>query len=245
MSESASNTDIVKRFEESDQEARSEHVSLDSGGTPRSQAEVTAAVEFQKPSEVFRFANRMHGTRFLFELYDEGYLKIRQWKKNALKEEFYLTLRYLDPVARVTRVVARRCMYFAAAFFSAGLVTAVIDAILPYDQIFRSATILLGCGSAISFMLFLYWSHERTHFHSATGDCEVLTLMGSVESFRSCRVLAPKISKAIEAAQSDNVKDYNVYLREEMHEHYRLQRAGAISGEACSAATKTILSKFD
>ena len=69
--------------------------------------------------------------------------------------------------------------------------------------------------------------------------------MGSVESFRSCRVLAPKITKAFEAAQSDNVSDHSVYLREEMHEHYRLQRAGAISEEACSAATKRILGKFE
>ena len=221
-----------------------EHVSLDSGETARTQAEVTAEVQLKKISAEFSFSNLMHGTRFSYVLYEEGYLMVRKWKKKVLEREYYMALRFINPVAKVTRVIARRAMYAAAGLLSAGMVTAVIDAIMPYDQIFRSSTILLACGAAIAFMLFLYWSHERTHFFSTTGECVVLTLMGSVESFRTCRAIAPKIVEAIEEAQSANVTDYSVYLREEMHEHYRLQRAGAITPKDCNAATKKILGMF-
>lgn len=244
MSEAASNSDIVKTFEDLESQANAEHVSMDSGDSSSNSAETTAAVDLKNASASFELSNLMHGTRFCYELYDEGYLKVRMWKNKVLEQDFYLALRFMNPVTKVTKLVARRSMYVAAGMLSAGVVTAVLDAISPYDQFFRSSTILLACGSAIAFMLFLYWSHERTDFYSATGDCAVLKLMGSVESFRSCRVIAPKIASAINDAQSQNVADYNVYLREEMHDHYRLQRAGAITPEACSEATKTILGKF-
>jgi hypothetical protein len=245
MSEPATNTDIVRKFEAEESQSRSEHISMDSGGTPNSDAEVTAAVDLKKICARYRFSNHMLGTRFSYELYEEGYLKVRKWEKKQLVEDYYLALRFLNPVARVTRVVARKAMYAAAGLFSATLVAGILYAITPYDQILRSSTILLACGSAISFMLFLYWSHERTYFFSSEGDCEVLKLMGSAESFRACRAIAPAISQAIEKAKSDNTRDRQMYLREEMHEHYRLQRAAVITSEACTAATRRILSQYE
>jgi hypothetical protein len=94
-------------------------------------------------------------------------------------------------------------------------------------------------------MLFLYWTHEYTHFYSTIGECEVLRLDGSVETFRNCRNIVPSICQAIEDAQAQNKDDWQVYLRKEMHEHYRLQRAGAISREICGEATRKILARFD
>jgi len=80
---------------------------------------------------------------------------------------------------------------------------------------------------------------------TSEGGGEVLRLMGSVESFRACRSIAPVVSKAIEEAQAVNTDDRQVYLREEMHEHYRLQRANVITTEVCTAATRKILGKYE
>jgi len=212
--------------------------------TVTSEADTTSAVELSKVSAEFQIANRLHGTRFRYVLYEEGYLKIWKWKKNKLVREYYLSLRFMTPEYKVTRVVAKQAIYATAGFLAAGIVSAVLAVVTPWDGFFRSSAILAGTGSAISFMLFLYWSHERTHFFTRVGRCEVLKLMGSAESYRSCRSMAPVIAKAIEDSRAHNTSNEQIYYREEMHEHYRLERADIITPEDCSTSTRRILAKF-
>ncbi len=229
-----------------DREAEFEHISINASGQAEIQdAEITAELELSKVQASFQISDRSHGTRYLYELYEEGFLKVRAWKKKKLVQDFYLALRYLNPKPKVTKIIARRSMKAAAGLLVATAVSAIISFVLPYDQLFRSMSILLGSGSVISLMLFLYLTYERIHFFSATGQCEVLRLMGSVETFRTCRTIAEEIEKAITDAQAQNTVDWSIYLRKEMHEHYRLQRADVISDEACSSATRQILSRFD
>ena len=245
MSETVTNTALVRSFHDLESEVDAEHISMGYAGKTPSEADVTSAVELNKPSSRFRLPNHIHGMRFSYTLFEEGFLKIQKWKGKTLVEDHYLTLRFMSPVAKVTRVIAKRALYAAAGLLGAGLVAAVLAAVTPYDQIFRSASILLGCGTIISFMLFLHWSHERTHFFTSMGNCEVLTLTGTVESFRACRTIAPAVSKAIRDAQANNTKNEQTYFREEMHEHYRLHRADVITPEDCSDATRKILAKFE
>ena len=212
--------------------------------TVTSEADTTSAVELSKVSAEFQIANHLHGTRFRYVLYEEGYLKIWKWKKNKLVQEYYLSLRFMTPEYKVTRVVAKQAIYATAGFLAAGIVSAVLAVVTPWDGFFRPTAILAGTGSAISFMLFLYWSHERTHFFTRVGRCEVLKLMGSAESYRSCRSMAPVIAKAIEDARAHNTSNEQIYYREEMHEHYRLERADIITPENCSTSTRRILAKF-
>ena len=212
--------------------------------TVTSEADRTSAVELSKVSAEFQIANRLHGTRFRYALYEEGYLKIWKWKKNKLVREYYLSLRFMTPEYKVTRVVSKKAIYATAGFLAAGIVSAVLAFVTPWDDFFRPTAILAGTGSAISFMLFLYWSHERTHFFTHEGRCEVLKLMGSAESYRNCRSMAPVIAKAIEDTRAHHTSNDERYYREEMHEHYRLERADVITPENCSASTRRILAKF-
>jgi hypothetical protein len=238
--------DLTRSFRQLEAEVGSEHISMDSAGaTDIRDADVTSAIKLQNLRKTFQCCNRLHGQRFRYELYEEGYLKVKEWKRKKLIRNFYIALRFLDLKHKVTRIVARRAMMSATGLLIAAVVAEIVSLILPFDRLFSSMAILLGCGAAISFMLFLYWSQERTHFFSATGGCEVLRLTGTVESIRTCRSIALAISQAIEDAQVHNVDDWSVYLRKEMHDHYRLQRAGAISEEACARATRQILSRFD
>ncbi len=229
-----------------DLEADSEHISITSSDPTEIQnAEFTGAVELNTVRATYQMSDWSHGTRYLFELYEEGFLKVRAWKNKHLVQDTYLALRYLKPASKVTRIVARRSLKAAAGLLLATAIAAITSFVLPYDQLFRSVSIVLGSGSIVSFMLFLYLTYEQTHFFSATGKCEVLRLRGSVVTFRTCRTIADELCQAITAAQAQNTDDWPIYLRKEMHEHYRLQRAGVISDGACSSATREILSRFD
>ncbi|HEY5623412.1 MAG TPA: hypothetical protein VIV14_06595 [Gammaproteobacteria bacterium] len=238
--------DLIRSFRQRETEAGSEHISMDSAGaTDIRDAEVTTAIELRNLCTTFQCSNRLHGQHFQYELYKEGYVKIKEWKRKKLVRSYYVALRFLDLKHKVTRIVAWRTMMSATGLLIAAVIAEIVSLSLPYDRLFGSVAILLGCGAAISFLLFLYWSQERTHFLSATGGCEVLRLTGTVESIRTCRSIARALTQAIEDARAHEVDDWPVYLRKEMHDHYRLQRAGAISEEACARATRQILNRFD
>ena len=245
MSNQTTATELHQTFQDLESQDSAEHISMGSTqATVTSKADTTSAIELSKVSAKFQIANRLHGTRYKYVLYEEGYLKIWKWKKNKLVQEYYLSLRFMTPEYKVTRILAKRAIYAAAGLFAAGMISAVLAFVTPWDDFFRPTAILAGTGSAISFMLFLYWSHERTHFFTHEGRCEVLKLMGSAESYRSCRSMAPVIAKAIEDARAHNTSNEQIYYREEMHEHYRLERADLITPEDCSTSTRRILAKF-
>jgi len=239
-------SEIHKTFEDLDEQESAEHVSLGSNAqSMSSDADITGAVDLKKVSSTFEFANRLHGTRYRINLYEEGFLKLRSWKKKNPLQSYYLALRFLDSTPKITRVVAKPAFLTACGLGLLSLVTATLGAFTSYGAVLGSVTILLGCGAAIAFLLFLHRTHEVTSFSTSVGGCAVLTLIGSVESFRTCRTIIPAIGQAIEDAYAQNQQDRQVYLRQEMHEHYRLDRAAAISKEACGEATKKILSEFN
>ena len=246
MSTQLTANEIHKTFQDLEEQDSAEHVSLESSAQSASRdAEITSAVELKKVSSTFEFANRLHGTRHRFELYEEGFLKIRSWKKKKLVENHYLSLRFLNPTPKITRIVAKPAFLTACGLGILSLLTAALSAFTSYGAMLDSVTVLLGCGAAIAFMLFLHRTYEKTIFYTSVGDCAVLTLMGSLDSFRTCRTIIPAIGQAIEDAYAQNQQDRQVYLRQEMHEHYRLDRAAAISKGACGEATKKILGEFN
>jgi hypothetical protein len=240
MTTQTSAKEIEQTFHDLESQASAEHISM---GTY--EPDSTSAVELNNIRAHFNVANRLHGARFSYVLYEEGYLKVQKQKKQNLVQDHYLALRFLNAEPKVTRIVAKRTVIAALGLVGAGIVSALLGVVTPWDDFFSSTTILIGTGATIAFMLFLYLTHERTHFYTTAGDCEVLRLMGSVESYRTCRAIAPAISQAIKDAQASNPSDRAPYLREEMHEHYRLQRANVISKQACNAATRKILGGFE
>ncbi len=231
--------EIEQAFHDDDTQTTAEHISLGSY-----EADLTAATELNNVRSQFKVSNRLHGTRFSYVLYEEGFLQVRKRKGKELVQDHYLSLRFLSDTPKVSRVIAKRTLFATVGLVAACLVSGLLFAFTPWGDIFRATTILLGTGATIAFLLFLYWSHERTHFYTASGECEVLRLMGSVESYRTCRAIVPDLCQAIRDAQANNPSDRQLYLREAMHEHYRLQRASVISKDACTTSTRRILADF-
>ncbi len=239
MSIQASASEIEQSFKDLEADASAEHISMGSY-----EADITSAVELNNIRAQFKVSNRLHGARFSYMLYEEGFLKVRKRKRKHLVQDHYLSLRFLSAKPKVTRIIATRTFMTALGLAAAGIASALLSQVTPWDDFFRSGAILLGTGAAIAFMLFVYRTHERTHFYTAAGDCEVLRLMGSIDSYRTVRSIVPAICRAIEDAQANNPSDRAHFLREAMHEHYRLQRAHVISKQACGSATRSILSQF-
>jgi hypothetical protein len=135
-------------------------------------------------------------------------------------------------------------MYTAGAFAAFGLVNALLAALTSLDRWFVPAASLGFLGAAAALFVFLYRSHEKTRFYTASGDIGVLTLLGTADAFTRCRAIAPRIVEAIEKAQAQNIQHRSEYLRLEMREHYRLREGEAISHDACATGTRRILSEF-
>jgi len=245
MSDKTTITQKIRTLHKESSPESTEHVMMETSEfLPSSSADITGAVEFNNVRSRFRVSNRLHGKHFGYVLYEEGFIKVRKWDKRDLVQDYYLSLRFLKSEPKVIRVVAKRTLLAACGLVAAVIGSALLGAFTPWQELFRATTILLGASATIAFMLFLHWTHERTQFFTAVGECEVLRLMGSIESFRTCRSIALAITRAIDDAQAKNPSNEQRYNREEMHDHYRLQRAEVISTEECSVATRRILAKF-
>lgn len=239
MSIQASASEIEQSFHDMESGAEAEHISMGSY-----EADITSAVELNNIRAHFKVSNRLHGARFSYVLYEEGFLKVRKQKGKNLIQDHYLSLRFLSSKPKITRIIAKRTAYTALGLAAVGIVSVLLSLITPWVDFFRLTAMLFGVGTAGAFLMFLYLTHERVHFYTAAGGCEVLRLMGSVDSYRSVRAIVPAICRAIDDAQANNPNDRAVFLREAMHEHYRLQRARVISKNACGNATRRILSEF-
>jgi len=195
-------------------------------------------------SERFEILNRIAGKRMQLTLYEEGFVRVRKWQRNKLGADYMLSLRFLNPKPRSSRRIARRTMYAAGAFAAFGLFNTLLAALTSLDRLFVPAAVAGFLGAAVALFVFLYRSHEKTRFYTASGNVGVLTLLGTADAFTRCRAIAPRIVEAIEKAQAQNIQNRSDYLRLEMREHYRLRADDAISQDDCATGTRRILSEF-
>ncbi|MEE8542672.1 MAG: hypothetical protein V3S94_02340, partial [Gammaproteobacteria bacterium] len=72
MSTEVTVSQIEQAFHEEDTQTTAEHISLGSY-----EADITSATELNDISSRFKVSNRLHGTRFSYVLYEEGFLQVR------------------------------------------------------------------------------------------------------------------------------------------------------------------------
>lgn len=207
-------------------------------------AVLAGAEEPEKITERFEYRNRLRGRRAQLTLYEEGFLRVREWQRKKRVRDYLLSLRYMGTKTSVTRKLPMRVLHVAAGFAGIGALASLIAWLSTWDAFFVPAAVVGFAGAIVSSMLFLYLAHEKTMFSTASGGAVALTLSGTADSFKRCRAMIPEIQGAIEAAQAKNVQNRSDYLRQEMREHYRLREFGVIDHDVCSAATRKILSEF-
>ncbi len=207
-------------------------------------AVLAGAEEPEKITERFEIRNRTCGKRAELILYEEGYLRVREWQRKKRVRDYLLSLRFIGTETTVTRELPMRVLQVAGGFAGLGALSSLIAWLSTWDAFFVPAAVAGFAGAILCSMLFLYLAHEKTMFSTASGDAVALTLRGTADSFKRCRAMVPKIRRAIEAAQAKNVQSRSDYLRQEMREHYRLREFGVIDQDVCSDATRKILSEF-
>lgn len=207
-------------------------------------AVLAGAEEPEKITRRFEFKNRLRGRRTQLVFYAEGFLRVRQWQRKKKVRDYLLSLRFLSPDTSTSRHIPMRVLQVAAGFAGFGLLCGLISWVSPWNALFTPAAVVGAAGAALAALLFAYLAHERTKFQSFAGKTTVLTLVGTADSFKRCRAIAPEISKAIEDAQVQNIQNQTDYLRQEMREHYRLREYGVIDQNGCSDATRRILASF-
>lgn len=192
----------------------------------------------------FRLFNPVRGLLTEFTLFNEGFLKVRGYKKKRLVRDYLLELRFLDPKPAVIRRAVMQTLWAALGLAGAAVIAWLVAKITALDTYLLPASIALTSAALVAFLLFVYQSGEKTLFCTASGNVPVLVLLTSFGCFRQSRKIVPEISRAIAGAIRNNMLEEEPYLRAEMQDHYRLRNEGVITPKACSAGTARILSRF-
>jgi len=189
--------------------------------------------------------NALRRTQTEVTIYDEGFVKVAEFRSGKADEPFRLDLHYLDPVPTITRVIAARALYVALG--CAGM--AALAALLMRFEVLRPFALPTALAAAVAALaalaLGIYRSHERTEFCTIHGRAPVLRLVANLGSIKKFRAFVPALSRAIDESAEKIGTDTAAYLRAEMREHYRLRGDGVLSTEICADSTGRILAQFD
>lgn len=220
--------------------ATTEHIYI---GSDDSNAEPKAAA--RTPTDTVVLRNPIRRTGAELTLFDEGYLKVTPLANGNADAPFYLDLRFVDPVPKIERVVAKR--WLTAALAGAAL-TALAGFLLRFDALYPFSVWALGATSlatVVALYVGVYSSHEKIEFYTLHGRAPVLELIANIGSIKKYRAFVPQLSRSIEEAAERIGADTAAYLRAEMREHYRLRRDGVLDQNECAHGTGRILAQFD
>ena len=205
------------------------------------------ADDYREPTNVEkqrRVLNRVNGTLTTISFFEEGFVRVRETRKNKLVKEHTLELRFLSDEAAVSKRLALTFLWTALGVGCLALLVSFVLPMTALAQFTISATASLSTIAVIALLLFVYRSDETHRFCTASGHAPVISLTGSIGCIRKVRAASREIAKAIrEEAGGCDTEDVR-YLRAEMKVHYKLAETGVISREACSDGTSLILSKF-
>ncbi len=215
----------------------SEHILISGDGTD----------SIDEPTVVgkrFALSNRVRGLRTEFTLFDEGFLKVRCFRKKKLGKDYMLELCFLDPKPRVSPRFVIESMLAALGMGGAAAMSWLLTTFTSLDTYTFPASIVLSAGAIVALLLCIYQSGEKVLFCTVSGNVPVLMLVTNFGCFRRSRTVVSEISNAIVIGTKKNDLDEEPYLRAEMQDLYRLRNEGVISPKACQTGTSRILSRF-
>ena len=214
-----------------------EHILISGDGTDS--ADEPTAVGKQ-----FNVSNRVRGLHTEFTFFDEGFLKVRESRKNKVGKDYLLELRFLNPKPTVIQRFVTESFWAASSMGGAALIAWLLTTFTSLDTYTFPASIVLSTGALVALLLGIYQSGEKILFCTASGNVPVLMLLSNFGCFHQTRAVVPQISDAIGKAIRKNTLEEEPYLRAEMQDHYRLRNEGVISPKACQTASSRILSRF-
>ena len=188
--------------------------------------------------------NWARGVRTELTFFDEGFLKVREYRRKNLSKEYLLELRFLNPKPSVVPRIVVESLWAALLCGAVAAVSWLIAKFTSLDTVFVPATIVGATAAIVLILLFVYQSGQRAIFSTAIGSVPVLKLSANFGCFRKFSSIVPDVSKAVGAAVASSTQEEQPYLRAEMQHHYRLRNEGIITPKACMTGTARILARF-
>ena len=215
----------------------SEHIMM--GGDDSDPADEPTVVGKQQT-----VSNRVRGLQTEFTFFNEGFLKIREYKRKKQAKDYMLELRFVNPKPTVIKRFVTESFWVALGMGGAAAISWLLTKFTSLDAYTFPASIVLSTGAVVALLLCVYQSGEKILFCTASGNVPVLMMLTNFGCFRSSRKAVSEISSAIGKAISRNTLEEEPYLRAEMQDHYRLRNIGVISPKACQVGTSRILGRF-
>jgi hypothetical protein len=215
----------------------SEHILISGDGSDSADAPTVVGKRFC-------LNNRVRGLQTDFTLFNEGFLKVREFKKKKRGKDYMLELRFLNPKPMVVQRFVTESFWAALSMAGGAAISWLLTKFTAMDAYTFPASIVLSTGAVVALLLCIYQSGEKILFSTASGNVPVLMLLTNFGCFRQSRTIVSEISNAIGRAIRQNTLEEEPYLRAEMQDHYRLRNEGVITPKACQTASSRILSRF-
>ena len=210
--------------------------------------EFDLSAEDPAPARVTRrlgLKNLVTATELELALFSEHYLMAREKRKGKRSRSALINLRYLENRPAMSHQVAKTTLLTSSGLLAAALVGVALSLMGVFPLITGLLAVGLAAASSFAFWLYARRTTQTIAFCTAEGRAPALVLRANLGCIGACRALVPSIAKAIDKARHSVQVDRQTYLRRLMREHYRLQEIGVLSADACSTATRRILSSFD
>jgi hypothetical protein len=222
---------------------RSEHVLLEGNGTD----ETFAPTDQLRREHLhgLRLSNRARGTETKIDLFDSGYMEIRETRSGRQHREFGVDLRYLDTRPFRSRRIAKAMSQITLLLAGLSLVVGLVAYFAP-AQIIRSLIIVAAIGALPAALWILATrTEEQTSFRTRHGRAIVFTMVASYGCLRASRAITREVVTAIDRTRRQGKQDKQSLLRGEIREHYRLLEDGSLPAAVCSAAVRRVLAHFE
>lgn len=208
--------------------ARSEHISLES-------EPANGKRTVRGPHRVYarlRWRNVLRGIEAQFELADDHFLQVRYLQPRRHARQYTVDLRFCAAQPRRSRHVA--WLLLIATLALAGASTAATwmlmrGSVPESPNLFAGITIGLAAAAAALAALFLQRTTESLEFTSLHGQVPLVRLTGGLGSGHKAKAFCIELIKSINLAHAKLDTTAQTYLRDEMREHQRLRRVGALS----------------
>ena len=191
-----------------------------------------------------KISNRVRSLRTEFTFFKEGFLKIREFRKNKLVKDYMLELRFLNPQPTTVPQFVARSFWGAVGMAGAAGISWLLTKFTALDAYTFPAFIVFSAGAVLALFRCISQTGEKTHYVTASGRVPALLLLTNFGCLARNRSVVSEISSAIVTARNNNTLEEEPYLRAEMQDHYRLRNEGVITPKACNKGTARILSRF-
>ena len=226
--------------------AEAEHIELDDSTVecPTLSTKVVAPTEKPELTDQIEIRDRLRRRRTIVRLYSDGQAEVAlQRHRGSYRHR--INLRYLDAVPAVERKYPFRLLK-ASAILAGLTAVAAIPAWFGWLAAYTVPTALTGLGLTLACLFVAYYlSHQRIAFETLHGRAETIRFGAGLGTIGRFNKLVPMISEAIATVAVSITDTTEVYLRNEMREHYRLRSEGVLSHVECADSTGRILESFD